>query len=115
MIEQQLQAAWHEVDTNWSDDESHRRFVTLCTARGELAEAARCYRRVRDGDSARRESAERHLKAVLAAAMGTLSSTRASERHARSARRSRTYWLVCGVGVGLCGYVILSVLRLLGR
>jgi len=115
VIEQQLQAAWHEVDTNWSDDETHRRFVALCTARGELAEAARCYRRVRDQDPARRESAERRLEAVLAAAMLVLSSSSASTRQAGSARRSRTYWLVCGVGVGLCGYVILSVLRLLGR
>lgn len=115
MIEQQLQAAWHEVDTNWSDDGAHRRFVTLCTARGELAEAARCYRRVRDEDPARRESAERRLQAVLAAAMSMLGSTSASRRQAASTRRSRTYWVVCGVGVGLCGYVILSVLRLLGR
>lgn len=115
MIEQERQAAWHEADTNWSDDGAHRRFVALCTARGELAEAARRYRQVRDQDPSRRESAERHLQAVLATAMLLLSRTSASKRHHPLARRSRTYWLVCGVGVGLCGYAILSVLRLLGR
>jgi hypothetical protein len=113
VIEQDLQACFHAVDTNWSDEDVHRRFVTLCAARGELAQAARCYRRVRDTDPTRRESAERHLEAVLAAALATLASAKIGKHSHPWARRSRTFWLVCGVGVGLCGYVILSVLRLL--
>jgi predicted TPR repeat methyltransferase len=90
VFEQQLQAAWHEVDTNWSEDGAHRRFVALCTARGELAEAARCYRRVRDLDPTRRASAEHRLEAVRHAAMSMLSRATAGTRRTVSARRSRT-------------------------
>jgi len=112
-MEQDLQAAWHVVDTKWFDPAPHRRFVALCAARGELAEAARCYRLVRDADPVRRAEAERRLEAVQQAALLSLLAGRANPRSPTSARRARLFWLVCGVCAGLCGYGILTVLRLL--
>jgi uncharacterized protein YfiM (DUF2279 family) len=99
--------AWQEVEAHWEDDEVHRRFLALCSATGALAEAGRRYRTVSERDPARRARAQARLDAVLGAAFATLDLA----RPAKVRRRSRLFWAVCGLVLGLCGYVLLAVLR----
>jgi len=109
--EQLLQDAWQDVLAHFDDDDAHARFLAQCAALGSLDEAGRRYRQVRDGDPARAAAAERRLDDVLAAALVALTDARAPTPR----RRTRMFWLVCGVCAGLIGYAILPVLRLLAR
>lgn len=76
--EDALEAAWARVLARWDDDEAHARFRALAVTLGQLPEAGRRYRAVRDGDedAARREDASRHIDALLATAMTTLEASR---------------------------------------
>jgi hypothetical protein len=99
-----------ELDQRWQDDAAHRSFIALCSAHGALAEAGRYYRTVRDQDPARSREAERRLSAVLGAALAGLDAQRLARRDATKPRRSRAFWLVCGVGLALLGCAIRAVL-----
>jgi hypothetical protein len=106
-----FERAWETVERNWADGAVHRQFIAFCRAEQALAEAGRRYREVRDRDPSRREQASAQLSAVLAAALVSLD----EQRPRRVARRSKSFWMVCGVGAALFGYALLTVLRLLAR
>ena len=106
----EISEAARALDARWEDDAAHRSFIALCTARGALAEAGRYYRTVRDQDAARRPEAERRLTAVLAAALAGLDARIDAQRAGRAKRRSRVFWLVCGVGLALLGCALRAVL-----
>lgn len=106
-----IESAWEALEASWSDDQAHRRFIAFCSLHGQLGEAGRRYRRVRDRDPERAEEAARRLEAVLGAALATLDATRTR----LPKRRSRLFWAVCGVCLGLLGYGLLTVLRQLAR
>lgn len=103
--------AWQEVEAEWADDAAHRRFIALCASRGRLAEAGKRYRQVCERDPARREQASARLQAVLGAAFATLDLSRSRP----APRRSRLFWAACGLALGLCGFVLLAVLRQIAR
>jgi hypothetical protein len=106
-----LEGAWEAVERAWDDDVAHRRFIAFCSATGALAEAGRRYRELGDRDPTRRGRAQEQLGAVMGAAMLSLQNTREPPR----VRRSRLWWAVCGACLAICGYAILSVLRLVAR
>ena len=103
------ESAWQKVEERWGEDEAHREFIALCSARGSLAEAGRRYRAVREADPLRSERANAQLNAVLGLAFATLDGARSRPRPPRS----KLFWIGCGVGLVLTGYAILAVLRLL--
>lgn len=106
-----FERAWQKVEERWGDDAAHRQFIAFCSAQGALAEAGRRYRQVQEHDPARRDQAGQRLHAILGLALSTLELAR--PRAAK--RRSKPFWMVCGVCVALLGYALLSVLRLLSR
>jgi hypothetical protein len=108
--EPSIARAAEALEARWQDDAAHRSFIALCSAHGALAEAGRYYRTVRDRDPARRQEAERRLNAVLGAAIAGLDAQRAEARAARRPRKSRLFWLVCGVGLALLGCAVRAVL-----
>jgi hypothetical protein len=109
-LDDDLREATRALEARWEDDAAHRDFIALCTARGALVEAGRYYRTVRDQDDGRRTEAERRLKAVLGAALAGLDARIDMRRAGRAQRRSRLFWLVCGVGLALLGCALRAVL-----
>ncbi len=106
-----FERAWQEVERRWSDDAAHRQFIAFCNAQGALAEAGRRYRKVQERDPARSAQASQRLHAILGVALSTLELARPRP----APRRSKLFWMVCGVCTALFGYALLSVLRLLSR
>lgn len=82
-----IEDAWANLQEHWDDAESHRRFIALCATLGRLPEAGRRYREVRDGDPARRETAERQIDRLLAFAMQSLETARTPPPDTTRARR----------------------------
>lgn len=102
--------AWMHVQAHWHDEAAHRAFLRLCSGCGRLADAGRCYRRVVEGEPARRQEAERWIAAILAAALQGLELTRTPRRS-----RSRLGWVLIGAGgVGLA-WALFTTLRLLAQ
>lgn len=100
-----IMAAWAKLETEWDNDQAHRRFIALCANNDALDEAGRLYRTVRDSDPSRRDEAARRLNAILAAAFQQLSPQRGEPPRTR-----RMMWLI----VGACGFVLAhAVLTLL--
>jgi hypothetical protein len=108
---EQVEQAWIELERSWADDAAHRRFIALCSASGQLAEAGRRYRLVQSAGEQRSEEAGRRLSAVLAAALVGLENTRV----VRASPPSRLFWLGCGAALALVSYLLALVLRLLSR
>ena len=106
-----FERAWQKVEERWVDDAAHRQFIAFCSAQAALAEAGRRYRQVQERDPERRDQASQRLNAILGLAFSTLELARPSA----APRRSKLFWMVCGVCVALLGYALLSVLRLLAR
>ena len=106
-----VESAWRELEAAWQDDAAHRRFIAFCSVHGQLAEAGRRYRQVRDGDPVRSADATRRLSAILGAAFATLDATRVQ----RARRRSPDRFLVLGMALGLLAYALLALLRRFAR
>ena len=91
MSEAPLQHAWSKVEASWDDDDAHRRFIELAATLGLLSEADLRYRRVRDGDPERAESAAKRIDELFAKA--TLSLKRLYHGAAKLVRAKRTIHL----------------------
>lgn len=104
-----LETAWARVVSRWDDEESHRRFRGLSAALGQLPEAGRRYRAIREGDPdpGKRADAERQINALLAAALHSLEATRRPPPD--TARARRTLFLVA---TGLTLVLVVGVLLL---
>ncbi len=61
----ELRTAWEAVESDWENDDAHKRFLALCAASERLAVAGRRYRRVLDTDPARAAGAERRMQTLL--------------------------------------------------
>ena len=77
--EQSIDLAWQKVLENFSDENSHRRFLILCQAMGKLSEAAKRYREIKDRDPEHADTADKQLEKVLAAAVAALSASRSEK------------------------------------
>lgn len=110
-VRDQVESAWRTLEGSWGDEAAHRRFLALCSATGQLGEAARRYRALSERDDPRSEDARRRLGTVLAAALSGLE----APRKPRKPARSRLFWLACGLLMGLAAYVLSAVLRQLSR
>lgn len=110
-LAQRTERAWQRVEEHWADDAAHRHFIAFCAEQGALGEAGRRYREVVESDPARRAEAERRLGAVLGVAFSRLDAARTYA----PVRRSRTYWLGCGMSIAALAYALLALLRLLAR
>jgi hypothetical protein len=101
-----IDAAWDKLQADWQSDDAHRRFIALCAMHGALGEAGSRYRSARETDPALTRDVERHLNAVMAAALEQLTSARTKPREPGK----RAMWLM----VGACGFfVVYAVLTLL--
>jgi len=99
--------AFRALENDWESDDAHRRFLAFCSTRGELAEAGRLYRAVRDSDPSRRDEASKRLAAILAAAFATLDASRARTTR----KRARIGYVAAGALLVLLAYALLAVLR----
>lgn len=61
----ELRAAWEAVESDWENDDAHKRFLALCAASERLAVAGQRYRRVLDTDPTRAAGAERRMQTLL--------------------------------------------------
>jgi len=102
-----LDLAWTELETNWGDEQAHRRFIALCAMQGALPTAGRLYREVRDSDPTRSELAKRQIDAVMAAALSNLDLARAP----RPQSRRRLLWIGYGLSIFFVLYSLVSILR----
>ncbi len=101
--------AWEAVEANWSSDDAHRRFLGLCAASGQLPEAGRRYRRVRDDDPARAAEAGRRIDALLALATEQLLRHQTPRPEARA---PRVTFLAVGVALVIVGVTLWQLARL---
>jgi hypothetical protein len=99
--------AWREVESHWTDDSAHRKFIAFCAAQGALHEAGRRYRAVRDADEQRRSEAQKRIDAVLASALQSMDIL----RDARPQHTKRLQWVAVGVCVFLVLFALFSMLR----
>jgi hypothetical protein len=104
--EDPFEAAFRELEAHWGEDAAHRRFIAFCATQGQLGEAGKRYRKVREEDPARREEAARRIDAVLAHALQHMQLTKTEVKP--GARNLR--WVV-GACVCLALFALLSLLR----
>ena len=71
-----IDEAWARVEADWGDQETHRRFIGVCVALGQLPEAGKRYRAVRETDPARREEALKQIDRLIALATQQLQDSR---------------------------------------
>ena len=99
-----IDEAWGRVQTEWSEDEPHRRFIAVCVALDRLPEAGRRYREVRDRDPGRREEASRRIDSLIALATQQLSDSRSKPPEAGTKRTLR--WAAFLIMLILMGSVV---------
>ena len=101
-----LEALWKRALDAWDDEARHGAFLDYCQQTDRLVDAAVRYRGM-TGDRARRELAERKLKAVALLAMARLEAARQSARGAPP-RRLWSYALIAffvAATLGLLAYL----------
>lgn len=100
MSDEELEALWNDVQVRWDDPRAHDAFLEVARSRGALAQAAACYRRVKEGeDEDRRALAEKRLTAVAFLAMQTLESARTPKTEGLPRWVTIVVALVCGVTI----------------
>jgi hypothetical protein len=75
-----LDALWHKVEQNWTDDAAHDRFLNQCAQQGSLALAASRYRTAMQEQG--RDSA-RHLERITHLAMSQIDASRTPPKTVR--------------------------------
>ena len=102
-----METAWQKVLQEWDDDAAHKQFLVLCSTTGQLAEAGKRYRKVRDEEPERSEAAAKRIDAVLGMAMQNMDIIRSPEPKGRS----WTFWAAALVSGGLILFALTLVLR----
>jgi hypothetical protein len=102
-----LDALWARVLASWDDDRTHGAFLEHAVRTERLAEAAACYRPLRD-DPEKGERARKRLEAIATTAMHLLLATKTAAP--RRPRRGLTLaaFVVC---VALLVWLAMAVLR----
>ena len=104
-----IESAWQRVLAEWGDEKAHKAFLMLCASTGQLAEAGRRYRDVRERDPERAEAAKAQIDRVLGLAMQNLSALK-TEPTARSAR-TKVLLIAMGVSGAMIASALWAVLR----
>lgn len=103
-----LEALWKKVLDDWDNQALHGTFLEYCQSNGRLVEAAVRYRGM-SGDRERGESAEKHLKSVLALAMAQLETLRSPRPESQSRAGSIALILLfVGGTLGILAYLAAS-------
>lgn len=71
-----VEEAWGRVEADWANEEAHRKFVGVCVALGQLPEAGKRYREVRERDPERRQDAIARIEKLLTLATQQLEDTK---------------------------------------
>jgi hypothetical protein len=104
-----VESAWQRVLREWEDEKAHKAFLMLCASTGQLAEAGRRYRDVRERDPERAEVAKAQIDRVLGLAMQSLSTLK-TEPTQRSAR-TKMLLIAMGVSGAMIAAALWAVLR----
>ena len=104
-----IESAWQRVLAEWDDEKAHKAFLMLCASTGQLAEAGRRYRDVRERDPERADAAKAQIDRVLGLAMQSLSALK-TEPTARSAR-TKVLLIAMGVSGAMIATAVWAVLR----
>jgi hypothetical protein len=92
------------VQTEWGNEDAHRRFVGLCVALDRLPDAGKRYREVRETDPTRRDHAARQIDALIALATKQLQDTRVrptSAEHKRTLTWAAFFIMLLLMGAGV--------------
>jgi hypothetical protein len=103
------ESAWQRVLRDWEDEKAHKAFLMLCASTGQLAEAGRRYRDVREREPERAETAKAQIDRVLGLAMQGLSALK-TEPAPRSAR-TKMLLIAMGVSGAMIATALWAVLR----
>ncbi len=107
-----IESAWQRVLAAWDDEKAHKAFLMLCASTGQLSEAGRRYRDVRERDPERAEIAKAQIDRVLGLAMQSLATLK-TEPTARSAR-TKVLLVAMGVSGAMIAAALWAALRSLG-
>ena len=99
----ELREAWEHVLERWNDDDTHKRFIALCSVTGRLDCAGSTYRRVRDTQPARADDAEARIRAICELALQGLMHTRSSPQ---ATGPRKIFYLALGVASTLILYAL---------
>ena len=80
MSDEPVEVLWKQVLEAWGEEKRHQAFLGYCHERGQLADAARCYRALADekdggpyrSTEGQREDAKKRLAAIMAMAFATI-------------------------------------------
>lgn len=98
-----IDEAWARVETDWGNEEAHRRFVGICVALDRLPEAGKRYRDIRENDPDRREDAARHIDRLIVLATQQLQDTRvvpSTTEHKRALTWAAFFIMLVLMGLG---------------
>ena len=98
-----IDEAWARVETDWGDEEAHRRFVGVCVALERLPEAGKRYRHVRETDASRSEDAARQIDRLIVLATQQLEDTkvvRGTTEHKRTLTWAAFFIMLMLMGAG---------------
>ena len=107
-MNEELDAAWRELEAQWDDPKAHERFLIACEHAGDLAEAGRRYRVVKEGDPERREEAAKRIEALIGRAMTKMLSEREPPQEGK---RSRVEWVLIGLSATLVVAALYQLFR----
>ena len=67
-----LRLAWKKLESEWQDENAHKRFIALAQTLKRLDFAGKCFREVKEKDASRAERAQQSIDAIVTAAMANM-------------------------------------------
>lgn len=79
-----IEQAWQKLQDDWDDDEAHKRFAGACLSAGQLPEAGRRYKMVKQEGGPRAERADAQIQKLFTLGMTLIKQDRTEAPKKRS-------------------------------